>query len=45
MPKNFGFVAAAYMAIWVVLIVYLFVMGNRVSKVQQQISLLKDKKK
>lgn len=45
MPKNFVFVVAAYMAIWIVLLVYLLSVGNRVTKLQQQINLLKDKKK
>lgn len=45
MPKNFVYVAAAYGAIWVVLLIYLLVLGSRLTKVEQQLSLLKTKKK
>jgi len=43
MPKNFIYVVSAYGAIWVALIVYLLMMGSRLAKVEQQLSLLKKK--
>lgn len=45
MPSGFNYVVAAYMAIWTVLIVYLFTIGSRLSKAEKQISLLESKKK
>ncbi len=44
MPENFLFVALAYGAIWVVLIIYLASMGSRLGKMEKQVDLLKDKK-
>jgi len=41
MPKNFIYVASAYGAIWVALIIYLIMLGGRLTKVEQQLSLLK----
>ncbi len=45
MPKHFAYVAAAYAAIWVVLIVYLMFLGSRLTKIERQINLFKTKKK
>lgn len=43
MPENFVYVASAYAAIWVVLLIYMIVIGTRVTKVEKQIKLLKGK--
>lgn len=45
MPKNFVYVASAYGAIWMILLIYLLILGSRLTKVEQQISLLRAKKK
>ncbi|KKL25722.1 hypothetical protein LCGC14_2402480, partial [marine sediment metagenome] len=42
MPDNFSYVAAAYAAIWVVLIIYLASMGSRIGKIEKKIDLLKN---
>ena len=44
MPEHFAYVASAYAAIWVVLIIYLASMGSRLGKIEKQLGLLKDKK-
>ena len=43
MPKNFIYVVSAYGAIWVALIVYLLMLGGRLTRAEQQLSLLKKK--
>jgi CcmD family protein len=43
MPKNFIYVVSAYGAIWVAILVYLIVLGSRLTKVEQQLTLLKKK--
>ncbi len=43
MPENFVYVASAYGAIWLVLLIYMIIIGTRVGKVEQQIKLLKGK--
>ncbi len=45
MPKYFAYVAVVYSVIWVVLLVYLFSIGSRLSKAEQQIAVMNDKKK
>ncbi|TET54324.1 MAG: CcmD family protein [Actinobacteria bacterium] len=44
MPESFVYVASAYGAIWLVLLIYMIIIGTRVGKVEKQIELLKGKK-